>query len=125
MDISSLVVGCLLLVAASVLQWRTSVTASQHESETELDNLYFTRRTRGRQLVHLLMALCAALAIGAGIVGRGRAFVLIWASVPLVLFIIVILAMIDALRTHRYHTQKLPEIRRASFPEAESDINPQ
>lgn len=124
MDPSSLAVGVMLLIAAGVLQWRDASSLKDQHTGSELDERYHAKRTRGRRLVHILMAVCGLLAIFAGGVGRGQAFLLCWASIPLVLFVIVMLAMLDAFHTYRYHAQKLPELRKASFPEIDSDRDP-
>ncbi|MEZ6088517.1 MAG: hypothetical protein R3C05_10925 [Pirellulaceae bacterium] len=121
MDPSSLVVGALMLLAAGVLQWRDASSAKHQDSQSELDERYHVNRTRGRRWVHVLLAICGLLAITAGAVGHGQVFILCWASVPLVLLVIVILAMLDAFRTYQYHAKKLPELRKSSFPEIDSE----
>ena len=120
MEISSLVLGLLVLVAALLLEWRNSRVDRGELRESELDTRYYGLRTRRRRLVHLLLAIIGALGLAAGILGHGRAFILIWAAVPLVVFLIVILAMLDAYRTHRYLAEKLPEIQAASFSDVDS-----
>ncbi|QDV56456.1 hypothetical protein [Rosistilla oblonga] len=121
MDVSSLILGALVLLAAILLEWRTPQGGSAGEPESELDTRYYRVRTRRRRMVHLLLGIIGSLSIAAGVLGQGRAFFLIWAAVPLVVFLIVILAMLDAYQTHRYLVKKLPEIQAASF----SDIDPE
>lgn len=120
MDISSVALGLLVMLAAVLLEWRNWRVDRGEPRESELDTRYYGVRTRRRRLVHLLLAIIGALGLTAGLLGHGRAFILIWAAVPLVVLLIVILAMLDAYQTHRYLSKKLPEIQAASFPDADS-----
>ena len=42
-------------------------------------------------------------------------FILSWFLVTLALLVVVMLAGFDVIRTHRYHMNKLPEIRRRTL----------
>lgn len=114
MDRSSLIVGIVVLVAVVVLEFRNRL-ALRIEPDSELDEDYYGRRYRRRRLVHLLLVIVGALALLAGAIGRGGAFALIWAAVPLLIFIVVLLALADAYQTFRYHDEKLPELKETSL----------
>ena len=119
MDVSSLLVGIAVLLVVGILETRNrSVSAEQLESDTDRD--YFYRRGRRRRLVHVILGIVGILAIAAGGVGRGDAYVLIWAAVPLLILIAVLLAMADGYRTVQYHDQKLPEVREATLASVEA-----
>ena len=59
----------------------------------------------------MIIAACGILIIVAAFAGPGAVWVAAWMSVSLALMTVVVLALFDALRTHRYHNAKLPKIR--------------
>lgn len=120
MDVSSLILGFVVLVAVGILELNNRADKELSDASSDLDQKYFQRRKRQRRLVHCLMSLVAFLAITAGIAGPGRTFVLIWAAVPLVILLVVMLAWLDAYQTHDYHTNKIPELRDATLATAEA-----
>lgn len=84
----------------------------EHRSESELDVAYYRRRRRSRMWVHLTLGGCGVLIYVATFFGPGVVWLICWMLVSIALLAVVAMALIDALRTHRYHNQKLPEIRR-------------
>ena len=52
------------------------------------------------------------LILVAAFAGLGIIWMLAWMLVTVVLLLVVVLALFDALRTHQYHNQKMPELRR-------------
>ncbi|NND96948.1 MAG: hypothetical protein HKN47_06430 [Pirellulaceae bacterium] len=84
-----------------------------YESQRDLsDQDYLQHRKRSRRRVHFLFACCGVLILIATIAGPGLIFVAAWTCVAFVLMTIVGFAGLDAMRTHRYHSKKLPQIRR-------------
>jgi len=79
------------------------------------DTQYLARRKRSRNCVHFLFALCGVLILIASVAGPGLVFVAAWSCVAFALMTVMVLAMLDGIRTHVYHRDKLPEIRREIF----------
>lgn len=82
------------------------------ESDTQLDDEYRDRRRRRRTVIHFLLLSCGVLAAAAGFAGKGRVWIGCWMTISLTLMVIIVLALLDGFRTHRYLKRKLPEIRR-------------
>ena len=82
------------------------------ESDSDLEEDYRRTRRRRRTRIHILLGICSVLIAVAGIAGRGRVWIGCWMIVALVLVTIVQLALLDAIRTHRYFRSKLPRIPR-------------
>jgi peptidoglycan/LPS O-acetylase OafA/YrhL len=76
----------------------------------EFSKRYLHRRRRTRRRVHVLLVLCSVLIAVAAFVGPGRVWIGCWMTVILTLFVIILLAMIDAMRTHRFLREKIPQI---------------
>ena len=117
----SMVLGFTVLGFAIWLHWNeTRGWPGEGSNETKLDNQYYEQRSRSRTRIHAIIALCGILIIVAGVVGPGGpVWVSAWMIVMVALMTVVLLAGLDALRTHRYHIAKLPEIRRKHFGEDE------
>jgi peptidoglycan/LPS O-acetylase OafA/YrhL len=107
-----LVLGLTLILFAVWLQQREQIGWEEHRDESELDDQYFTRRGNGRRRVHVLLFGCGALIVLAAFFGPGFVWGVCWLMVSVLLMVVVVLAFVDAARTHRYHSAKLPEIRR-------------
>lgn len=124
MDIPSLIVGGLVLLVAGSLQWFNRQPQSQQPRQCD-DQPYLRSRVRHRTLVNGLLALVGCVALGAGVVGYGPAFALLWAAVPLLIFIIVVLALVDAFRTQQYFQSQLDQATRiAQHDETASATDP-
>tara|TARA_R110002049_G_scaffold4601_5_gene32118 strand:- start:171513 stop:171872 length:360 start_codon:yes stop_codon:yes gene_type:complete len=79
--------------------------------DSDLDKEYLSRRTRARRRVNLIIGGCGVLILVATIAGPGPVWIAAWMSVSIGLLTVVMLAVLDAIRTHRYHRKKLPEVR--------------
>ena len=79
--------------------------------DTQLDKDYLTRRKKSRRRVNLIIGGCGVLILVATLAGPGPIWLAAWMSVSVGLLTVVALALLDAVRTHRYHRKKLPEIR--------------
>lgn len=77
------------------------------------DAKYLKTRFRSRRRIHWIMGGCGFLIAVAVMAGPGRyaLWVGLWSIVMLALMTVVPLALLDALRTHRYHDRQLPKIR--------------
>ena len=108
----SLVLGTTLVGFAWWLHWNDTRGWPDESFKTELDNQYLASRTRSRRRIHWIIGACGALILLAAFTGPGAVWVAAWMTVMVALMTVVVLAGLDALRTHRYHAAKLPEIRR-------------
>ena len=108
----SLVLGFTLLGFAGWLHWNELQGWPNESYVTELDKKYLGLRTRARLRIHCILAACGFLIIVAAFAGPGVIWVGAWTIVMFALMTVVILAGLDAMRTHRYQREKLPEIRR-------------
>ena len=115
----SIVLGITLISFAAWLQWNDSHGWPNESFETKLDNEYHARRTRARKRIHLIIGACGVLVIVAAFAGPGPVWVGAWMSVSLALLTVVVLAGFDAFRTHRYHNDKLPKVRRKRLDDDE------
>ena len=111
MLVSHMILGSVLIAFAIWLQRTEKSGWPDEERDNELDREYFSRRMNSRRKVNWLLGGCGVLILVAGF-GTPRVFIFAWMTVTLTLFIIVILAGIDALRTHRHQTNKMLKIRR-------------
>ena len=79
---------------------------------SELETKYRKKRFRWRSFIHNMLIVAGGLIAVAGFAGAGRIWVVCWASVMVILLLVMMLAIIDGFRTRRYLKQRLPEIRR-------------
>ena len=106
-----LLLGGTLLFFAVWLQW-TEQRGWPHDTFTaDEDQAYLSRRKRSRLLVNVLIGICGLLILAATLSGVGIVFVAAWSTVTLILMVIVILAGLDAFRTHRHHQEKIRRTR--------------
>lgn len=112
-----LVLGITLIAFASWLHWNERLGWPGERYDSELDRDYLDKRLRRRRRVHLLLFACGVLILVAAFAGRQNATVWLacWMSVILTLATVVGLALLDAVRTQRYHARKRGELRRRSF----------
>ncbi len=83
--------------------------------QSAADARYFLRRQRSRNRVHFLFAACGILVLAAAIAGPGIVFVAAWSCVAFAMMVIVVIAMMDGVRTHLHHRDKLPKIDPEGF----------
>jgi hypothetical protein len=107
-----LVLGLTLVAFAVWLYQREQNGWDEDRENSELDDLYYARRETGRRQVYVLFGVAGVLIVVAAFAGPGFVWGLCWLLVSILLVCVVSLALLDAMRTHRYHAQKLPEIRR-------------
>lgn len=112
MFLGSLVLGLTVIAFAAWLHWNEQIGWPNESFRTQLDREYLSERTRARKRIHVLIASAGGLMLVAAIAGPGAIWLGAWMLVMLALLTVVLLAAMDALRTHRYHVRKLPEIRR-------------
>ncbi len=108
----SLVLGVTLCCFAAWLHWHETHGWPDESFVTELDHQYRDKRLRSRGRIHMIIAGCGILILIAAVAGEGLVWVAAWMCVMAGLIAVVFLAGIDAFRTHRYQSKKLPEIRR-------------
>lgn len=120
MFLGSLVLGITVIAFAAWLQWNDSLGWPNETFRTDLDREYLTVRTRARKRIHVLIAGSGGLILVAAFAGPGAIWMIAWIAVMVVLMTVVVLAGKDALRTHRYHVRKLPEIRREILGDQDS-----
>jgi hypothetical protein len=108
----SLLLGIAVLCFAGWLHWNDTHGWPNESFVTELDGEYLAKRTRSRKRIHLIIATCGVLILVAAFAGPGLVWIAAWMCVIVALMTVVVLAGFDAFRTHRYHHDKLPEIRR-------------
>lgn len=114
MLIGSLLIAVTVTILAVYLQ-RLETQQWPARAMTPLETTYRTSRFRRRSLIHNLLILTAGLIAIAGIAGRGRLWMICWILVAIVLLLVMLLAVWDAFRTHRYLRQRLPEIQRETL----------
>lgn len=108
----SLILGVTLCCFAAWLHWHETHGWPNESFVTDLDIEYRTRRSRSRSYIHVIIGVCGVLILVAAFAGPGLLWMAAWIGVIAGLIAVVFLALLDALRTHRYHAEKLPEIRR-------------
>lgn len=114
-----LLMGSTLVFFAAWLQW-TESRGWPHDSldsDEAIDQQYLARRGKSRRLVNSLIGICGALILSAAFAGAGVVFVAAWSTVAMILFVIIILAGLDAFRTHRHHSDKIRQIRERALDE--------
>ena len=122
---ASLVLSITLLLFVAWLHQSQRQGWPQEES-TLVDAEYRQSRRRRRARIHALLGIAAVLIAVAGVAGTGelwrtRVWVGCWSVVILILLTVVVLAMLDGFRTHRYIQRKLPELRREMLAESEPE----
>lgn len=108
---SHLVLGVTLIGFAVWLHLTEKKGWPNESMDGELDADYLQRRMRSRRRVNVILGICGVLILAAGI-GPPVVFVAAWMSVFVALFIVMLLAALDVIRTQRYMNNKMPEIRR-------------
>ena len=106
-----LLLGVTLLFFAVWLQWTEQRGWPHDMFNGEEDQEYRTQRKKSRLLVNVLIGICGLLILVATLSGIGVLFVASWSTVTLILMVIVVLAGLDAFRTHRHHQDKLRRTR--------------
>ena len=98
-----------------VSSWEEDVDSSVSDDVRNLDRRYKRRRYRFRSWVHNFLLVAAGLIAVAGIAGRGRIWMVCWLLVTMLLFVVIFLALLDGIRTHRYQRKRLDHIRRETL----------
>ena len=119
MFLGSLILGLTVIAFAAWLHWNETLGWPNESFQTELDREYLTTRTRARKRIHIVIACSGGLIMVAAFAGPGTIWLFAWMGVILLLLTVVLLAALDALRSHRYHLRKLPEIRKEIFGDQE------
>jgi membrane protein YdbS with pleckstrin-like domain len=112
---SSLVLALTVLGFTGWLHYHEIQGWPEEGPADELSDRYLHRRRRTRRRVHGLLLLCSVLIAVAGFAGPGRVWIGCWMTVVLTLFVIIVLALIDAMRTHRYMRERMPMISKQFF----------
>ncbi len=112
-----LLLGVTLLFFAFWLQW-TEHRGWPHDTfDGDEDVEYRRRRKKSRLRVNVLIGICGLLILTATFADVGLVFVAAWSIVSLILMVIVILAGLDAFRTHRHHQDKIRRMRKRAMEE--------
>ena len=98
-----------------VRSWDDGDDGSVSDQVRQLDRLYKRRRYRFRSWVHNFLLVTAGLIAVAGIAGRGRVWMVCWLLVTMLLFVVIFLALLDGIRTHRYQRKRLEQIRQETL----------
>lgn len=102
-----LLLGGTLLFFSLWLQW-TEHNGWPHDTfDAQRDGAYRKQRRKSRRRVNVLIGICGLLILAATLAGVGLVYLAAWSTVTLILFVIIILAGLDAFRTHRHHKEKL------------------
>jgi len=112
---SGMILAITLIGFAWWLQRNEQYGWAEESYDTELDQDYFARRRKARRRVNALIAICGLLIFVATVAGPGPVWIAAWMIVSVCLLTVVILALLDAIRTQRYQRKKLPEIRRQTL----------
>ena len=111
MTAAGILLSATLIFVAVWLQ-QNEVNGWSHESYDEpVDQSYLTQRRRSRKRVNYIIGGCGVLILIATLAGPGPVFVGAWSCVAFALMTVVGLAMVDFVRTQRYHSDKLARIR--------------
>lgn len=115
----SLLIGFAVIAVAFWLEYNDSVgwpneLERERQAAGAQDERYRALRRRWRRIVHMMIAGCGALMAAAGLAGRGRFWIAAWTAVAMLMMTIIVLALGDALRTHRHYADKLRRHREAS-----------
>ncbi|WP_168566729.1 hypothetical protein [Crateriforma spongiae] len=111
-----IILSVTLILFAVWLQWneRQGWPGEESEYDDKTDADYLRSRFRSRRRIHWIIGVCGLLILIATVKGPESRAVWIgcWSIVMLCLITVVGLALLDAVRTHRYHRRRLPELRR-------------
>ncbi len=107
----SLLIGFTVIAVAIWLEYNDSLgwpieDKREQSDPSQADARYRKLRRRWRRIVHAILAVCGALMAAAGLAGPGRFWISAWTAVALLLMTIIVLALCDALRTHRHYAKK-------------------
>lgn len=113
MFVGGLILAVTLISFAVWLQWNEREGWPGETFQNE-DRVYLRARFRRRRRIHWIIGICGGLILVAtvGTPEHRQVWVACWAIVMIALIAVVLLALLDAFQTHRYHQSKLPEIRR-------------
>jgi len=107
-----LLIGFTVIVVAvwleynDLLGWPNEIELERVAS-SDRDERYRIVRRRWRKIVHCLIAVCGALMAAAGLSGLGPFWIAAWTAVALLMLTIILIAMGDAIRSHRHYASKL------------------
>lgn len=104
----SIVLGITLIGLATYLHLQYGLQSKQAETT----DVFMRRRHHVRTSVHALMFVCGFLMLVTVFVAPGLVWAGIWTGIVALLFIIIVLALFDALNSHREHTEQLRAIQR-------------
>lgn len=110
-----LLLAVTLLFFAVWLQWTEHQGWPHDTFDSEDDLEYLDRRKKSRLRVNILIGICGLLILAATLSGAGVVFVAAWSIVTLILMVIVILAGLDAFRTHRHQQDKIRRMRKRAL----------
>lgn len=113
----SVLLAMTMIGFAAWLQWNESQNASDRSNWSDRDRSYFKRRARMRWLTHLIIALCGVIILISSFSGAPIIWLVGWSMVMLMLLVVIVLALMDGLRTHLYQKRKLPELRQSTMLE--------
>ena len=107
--------GMILAITLVAFAWWLQMNEvrgwANEDYDSELDKEYLHRRLKARRRVNMIIGICGILIFVATLAGPGRIWMGAWMSVTVGLMTVVVLALLDAIRTHRYHRKKLPKVR--------------
>jgi hypothetical protein len=112
MEAGQVLLGILLLLFAGWLQQNENNGWPDEDAPNDENRAYYNKRRQSRTRTNCLIALCGLLAGSAGMIPSRRWFIAAWTSISLILFVIILMAGLDALRTHRFHQQRLRQLRK-------------
>ncbi len=131
MFLSQFLIACALLFFGGWLHWSERRGWPGEKYDSDLDQVYLRRRARSRNRVTVMFVISGILVLVSAFVSTGKRdpddkfpaafFVAAWTIVTFVLMVILILAMIDVVRTQNYEKHKRKEIRQTTFKNTDSN----
>ncbi|MCC9604181.1 hypothetical protein LOC67_26810 [Stieleria sp. JC731] len=117
-----LLLGGTLLFFAGWLQWteHQGWPYDSFDANADDDVAYLSQRKRSRSKVNFLIGTCGLLVLLATVSNDRLVFVAAWTAVTFILMVIIVLAMLDAFRTHRHHQDKMRRIRERALKDSSS-----
>lgn len=80
--------------------------------KSDIDRAYLNARSKSRRRTNRLIGICGLLVVMTALISHPIAWMTIWLLVMLCLLVVIGMAGKDAIRTYRFHKEKLKEVRR-------------
>lgn len=111
----NLLLASSVLVLAVWLELRDRWELKRESKSDFFDEGYLRKRRRGRKWLHSLLAVCGVVILITGLIEPGLLWMILWLAVCVLLTAVVTLGMMDAVRTNRYWSKRLPSLQRETL----------